>query len=53
MLGKLVFAGEHDKGGHFPAFEQPEALVGDLRVMFGKGGGAFGVVQGRSGYPTA
>jgi len=35
----------HDKGGHFAAWEQPEALVGDLRKMFGKGGPAHGVVR--------
>ena len=49
-LGNLVFEPEHDKGGHFAAHEQPEALVGDLRTMFGKGGPAFGVVEGHSGY---
>lgn len=41
---------EHDKGGHFAAHEQPEALVADVRKMFGKGGPAFGVVSGRLGY---
>jgi pimeloyl-ACP methyl ester carboxylesterase len=25
---------EHDRGGHFAALEQPEALVGDLRELF-------------------
>ncbi|KAF2750196.1 alpha/beta-hydrolase [Sporormia fimetaria CBS 119925] len=49
-LGDVVFIGEHDKGGHFAAWEVPERLVGDLRIMFGKGGKAFGVVEGRSGY---
>jgi epoxide hydrolase len=24
------------KGGHFAAFEQPEAFVGDVRAFFGK-----------------
>ena len=50
LLGKFVYAGEHDKGGHFAAFEQPDSLAGDLRKMFGKGGGAFGVVPGKNGY---
>ncbi|KAF5314945.1 hypothetical protein D9619_007397 [Psilocybe cf. subviscida] len=45
-----VFAAEHDKGGHFAAHEVPEVLVGDLRKMFGKGGPAFGVVPGKTGY---
>ena len=26
---------EHDRGGHFAALEQPEALVEDLRSFFG------------------
>ncbi|GLB38196.1 putative alpha beta-hydrolase [Lyophyllum shimeji] len=46
----LVFSGEHESGGHFAAHEKPEELVGDLRKMFGKGGGAFGVVKGKNGY---
>ena len=50
MLGKMVFTAEHDKGGHFAAFERPEELAGDLRKMYGKGGGAFGVVPGKNGY---
>ncbi|KAI1320902.1 Alpha/Beta hydrolase protein [Xylariaceae sp. FL0255] len=44
-LGDVVFEQEHESGGHFAAWEQPEALVGDLRVMFGKGGGAYGAVN--------
>ncbi|KAJ7493130.1 Alpha/Beta hydrolase protein [Mycena galericulata] len=48
-LGEIVFDKEHDGGGHFPAYEKPHELVGDLREMFGKGGPAFGVVPGRSG----
>ncbi|TEB09975.1 epoxide hydrolase 1 [Coprinellus micaceus] len=39
-----------DKGGHFAAWEVPDALVGDLRKMFGKGSRAFGVVPGKTGY---
>ncbi|OJT13851.1 hypothetical protein TRAPUB_9621 [Trametes pubescens] len=50
MLGKVVFESTHDKGGHFAAYEQPDLLAGDLRKMFAKGGPAFGVVPGRSGY---
>ena len=46
----VVFESEHDSGGHFAAHEKPEALVGDLRKMFGKGSRAFGVVKGRNGY---
>ena len=49
-LGKLVFESEHDVGGHFAAFEVPEKLAGDLHKMFGKGGPAYGVVPGTTGY---
>ncbi|KAH9017880.1 Alpha/Beta hydrolase protein [Lactarius hengduanensis] len=48
--GRIVFESEHKAGGHFAAYEQPEALAGDLRKMFGKSGPAAGVVSGRSGY---
>ena len=49
-IGKLVYASEHDKGGHFAAFEVPEKLAGDLRKMYMKGGPAHGVVPGKNGY---
>ena len=49
-IGKIVFQSRHEKGGHFAAFEQPDALAGDLRKMFGKGGPAYGVVPGKDGY---
>src|SRR5215510_8926394 len=31
---KLIFYSAHDKGGHFAAWEQPEAFVTDLRASF-------------------
>jgi len=31
---KLIFYKKHDRGGHFAAWEQPQALVEDLRVGF-------------------
>ncbi|KAI1794396.1 epoxide hydrolase [Ganoderma leucocontextum] len=49
-LGKIVFESEHDTGGHFAAFEVPQMLAGDLRNMYGKGGPAYGVVPGKTGY---
>lgn len=49
-LGPVVFEAENDSGGHFYATENPQFLARDLRTMFGKGGGAYGVVKGRSGY---
>ncbi|PQE33857.1 epoxide hydrolase protein [Rutstroemia sp. NJR-2017a WRK4] len=49
-MGTVVLVGESEKGGHFGAWEFPEDIVEDLKKMFGKGGGAFGLVEGRSGY---
>jgi hypothetical protein len=37
-LGDVVFDKEHDKSGHFAAWEQTEALAEDLRQMFHTGG---------------
>ena len=48
-MGDVVFEAVHDKGGHFAAWERPEELIADLRVMFGKGGGAEGAVQNVAG----
>ncbi|KAK4041613.1 Alpha/Beta hydrolase protein [Parachaetomium inaequale] len=39
-MGPVVFERVHREGGHFAAWERPEALVGDLRDMFGRDGGA-------------
>lgn len=49
-LGPIVFEREHDSGGHFAAWERPDAIVGDIRTMFGEGGGAYGAVPRKSGY---
>ncbi|KAG5716130.1 Epoxide hydrolase 1 [Termitomyces sp. T112] len=46
----LIFESEQPSGGHFAAIEEPEALVADLRAMFGKAGPAFGVIEGKSGF---
>ena len=45
-----MFESEHDKGGHFAAFEVPEKLAGDIRKMYAKGGPAYGVVARKTGY---
>lgn len=37
-LGDVVLQSDHDKGGHFAAWEVPEAIVKDLKAMFGPGG---------------
>ena len=49
-LGPVVYESEYATGGHFAAWERPDAMVKDLRVMFGRGGPVFGCVTGRSGY---
>ncbi|KAI9650350.1 hypothetical protein NHQ30_000363 [Ciborinia camelliae] len=51
-LGPVAFESDNleEGGGHFYAHERPELLARDLRMMFGRGGGAFDVVRGRSGY---
>ncbi|EIM85821.1 alpha/beta-hydrolase [Stereum hirsutum FP-91666 SS1] len=49
-VGNVVFESEHDRGGHFAAHENPEGLADDLRKMFGRGGPAYGVVPGKTGY---
>lgn len=46
----LVFKAEHQRGGHFAAYEAPDLLAGDLREMFGKNGPCFSVVPGRTGF---
>lgn len=49
-LGPVVLQSEHSSGGHFAAWEVPEAIVRDMREMFGRDGPCFGVVPGCSGY---
>jgi hypothetical protein len=41
QLGDVVFEREQDKGGHFAAWEQPEAPVKDIRDMFRCDGAAY------------
>ena len=48
--GPVVYESVNDRGGHFAATERPEVIAGDLQKMFGKGGGAYGVVKGKDGY---
>ncbi|KAI9817800.1 MAG: hypothetical protein M1827_000919 [Pycnora praestabilis] len=49
-LGNVVLQTRNEHGGHFAATEHPELLVKDLRAMFGRGGQAFGCVEGADGY---
>ena len=48
-MGEIVFEKMHERGGHFAAWEWPESVAGDLKEMFGRGGGAEGVVRWRDG----
>lgn len=52
-LGPVVFESDNESGGHFYASERPEWLARDLRAMFGKKGGAYGVVRGKTGFDDA
>ncbi|GAP92548.1 putative microsomal epoxide hydrolase [Rosellinia necatrix] len=45
VLGRVVYEKDHESGGHFAAWENPGGIVGDLRAMFGEGGGARGAVK--------
>jgi hypothetical protein len=48
-LGPVVLENEYE-GGHFAAWERPDAIVGDLRAMFGKNGGVNEVLSGKCGH---
>lgn len=43
ILGNVVFQNWGKDGGHFAAWERPETIAGDLRIMFKEGGGSFGI----------
>lgn len=49
-MGPVVFESYNESGGHFAAWEKPELIAKDLKRMFGRQGGAYGVVKGRNGY---
>lgn len=49
-LGPVVYESDNESGGHFAAWERPEAIARDLKEMFGKGGGAYDCVEGKDGY---
>jgi pimeloyl-ACP methyl ester carboxylesterase len=51
-MGPLVLESEFDKGGHFAAWERPDAIVRDLRNMFRVGGGAYSIIGATEGYET-
>jgi hypothetical protein len=45
-LGDIVLQSAHENGGHFAAWEVPEAIASDLQRMFGKGGSCEGLFRG-------
>ena len=49
-LGDVVMQRRNERGGHFAAWEQPEALVADLWALFGRDGAAFACVSGLDGF---
>nr|AJD23154.1 epoxide hydrolase [Onygena corvina] len=49
-IGDVIRETEFEKGGHFAAWEVPEALAADIQGFFGKNGQAYGVIAGASGY---
>ncbi|KAF1923964.1 alpha/beta-hydrolase [Didymella exigua CBS 183.55] len=49
-LGHIVLESTNDKGGHFAAWERPDAIVRDLQDMFGKKGECYKIVPGKSGF---
>lgn len=49
-LGPVVLESEHERGGHFAAWENPRLIAEDLWKMYGKGGPVYGIVKGASGY---
>ena len=50
QLGTIVHESESERGGHFAAWEKPEFIADDLKQMFGKEGGAYGVIKGKHSY---
>jgi hypothetical protein len=48
VMGNVVFERNHERGGHFAAWEVPDLIVKDLRDMFGSNGGAKGAVKARA-----
>ena len=49
-MGPIVWTKLYEKGGHFAGWERPGDIAEGLGEMFGKGGGAYGVVEGKDGY---
>ena len=49
-MGPVVWESEWEHGGHFAAWERPDAVASDLRRMFRRGTGGERGVEVRRGY---
>ena len=49
-LGPVCYQSEHDRGGHFAAWEVPHAIAGDLQKMFGWKGPCYGILNQATGF---
>jgi hypothetical protein len=47
-LGEVVYESRQERGGHFAAYECPEAIAGDLKQIFGEGVGRLEVWMERT-----
>lgn len=47
-LGPIVYEREYERDRHFATWERLDAIVENLRTMFGKDGDAYNVVKGKS-----
>ena len=44
-LGPIVYESKYDRGGHFAAWERPDAIINDLRTMFARKGPAYKFIR--------
>lgn len=51
-LGPVALQSHHSWGGHFAAWERPDAIAADLQSMYKRGGPCYEIVSGKSGYST-
>jgi pimeloyl-ACP methyl ester carboxylesterase len=49
-MGPVIHETVMESGGHFAAWEKPAEFAADLQKMFGRGGGGYARVAGRTGY---
>jgi hypothetical protein len=49
-MGPVVYDSEHESGEYFTAWGRPNAIVKDLRAMFGKDSDPYECVEGKNSY---